>query len=203
MRFEELCTVLSGKKYYVFTVEDVCVFFPGEKKSALKQYLSRWKKAGRIARLKKGLYELIYPDRRHLSDLVLANKIYSPSYVSLETALSHYNLIPEVSMAVVSVTTKPTRRFKNDHGLFVYRSVQPKAFCGYGIENHGGVDVLMAEPEKALADFLYFKTVRVRKPELRSLRLDVKRIARLNRKKIESYGRIYGVDVKGILNVDL
>lgn len=203
MRFDELCKGLSGKKYYVFTVEDVCVFFPGEKKSTLKQYLSRWKKAGRIARLRKGLYELIYPERHPLSDIVLANKIYSPSYVSLETALSHYSLIPEVSMAVVSITTKPTRRFKNDHGLFIYRSVQPRAFCGYRIENHGGVEVLIAEPEKALADFLYFKTVHARKLESGSMRLDRKRIARLNREKIESYSRIYGMDMKGILDADL
>lgn len=203
MRFEALCKVLSAKKYYVFTVEEVCVFFPGEKRGTLKQYLSRWKKAGRIARLRKGLYELVYPAPRPLSDMVLANKIYTPSYVSLETALSHYSLIPEVSMAVVSVTTKATRRFKNDHGLFVYRSVQPKAFCGYRIENHGGVDALIAEPEKALTDFLYFKTLRARKPDPGSLRLDRKRVGRLNRKKIESYGRLYGMDTKGMLDAQL
>ena len=206
MRFEELCKTLSEKKYYVFSLEDVCVFFPKEKKDTLKQYLSRWKKSGRVATLRKGLYELTFPERRVSSDMYLANKIYAPSYVSLDTALSHYSLIPEISMAVLSITPKPTRRFKNDHGLFVYRSVQPKAFCGYRIENHGGVDILIAEPEKALTDFLYFNTLRAQraqKVDLSSLRLNTKRLARLNRKKLDHYGRIYGMDVKGILHAYL
>ena len=209
MRFEAFCKTLSEKKYYVFSLEDICVFFPKEKRDTLKQYLSRWKKSGHMAALRKGLYELTFPERRVLSDMYLANKIYAPSYVSLDTALSHYSLIPEVSMAVLSITPKPTRRFKNEHGLFVYRSVQPKAFCGYRIENHGGIDVLIAEPEKAITDFLYFNNLRAlraqraRKFDLNALRLNTKRLARLNRKKLDHYGRIYRMDVRGILHAYL
>ncbi|HNV87069.1 MAG TPA: hypothetical protein PKL97_08945 [Candidatus Omnitrophota bacterium] len=203
MRFEALCKMLSEKKYYVFSLDDACVFFPEEARGALKQYLSRWKKSGRIASLRKGLYELVYPENRVLSDMHLANKIYAPSYVSLETALSHYSLIPEVSMAVLSITSKPTRQFKNHHGLFVYRSVQPKAFCGYRIENHNGADVLIADPEKALVDFLYFKTSRSTKFDLNTLRIDLRKVARLNRKKLDCYGRIYNMDVKGVLRACL
>lgn len=202
MKFEELYKTFSGNNYYVFSFEDVCVFFPKEKKATLKQYLSRWKKSGFIAPLRRGLYELVFPQPRILSDMVLANRIYSPSYVSLETALSHYSMIPEVSMAALSVTTKPTRRFKNHHGLFVYHSVQPKAFCGYTIESHGGLDVLIAEPEKALADFLYFKTLRARDFDVKALRLDRKRVARLNPKKLDLYGRIYGMNLKGFLDAN-
>ena len=203
MRFEEVYKVLSGKKYYVFSYGDVCVFFPKEKKATVKQYLSRWKKSGLIAPLRKGLYELTFPERYTISDMYLANKIYSPSYVSLETALSHYSMIPEVSMAVTSVTSKSTRRFKNNHGLFIYHSVQSKAFCGYTIENHNGVDVLIAEPEKALADFLYFKTLRVQEFDVKALRLDSKRTARLNQRKLDLYARIYGINLKGILHAYL
>ncbi len=199
MRFEDLYKVLSGKKYYVFSLEDVCVFFPKEKKGTLKQYLSRWKRSGYVVPLRRGLYELVYPERRSLSDMYLANRIYSPSYVSLETALSHYSLIPEVSMAVLSIASKPTRRFKNHHGLFVYSSVQPEAFCGYTIEHHGGVDIVIAEPEKALADLLYFRTLRAQKFDPGALRLDTKRTARLNRKKLDHYGGIFGIHVKGLL----
>jgi predicted transcriptional regulator of viral defense system len=168
----------------------------------VKQELSRWKKSGLIAPLRKGLYELLFPERRALSDLYLANRIYAPSYISLETALSHYSLIPEVSMAVLSVTSKLTRQFKNDHGLFIYRSVQPKAFSGTVIENHRGFDVLIAEPEKALADWLYFKTLRSPGFDLKPLRLDPKRAARLHPKKIDRYGRLYGMNLKGILHAD-
>ena len=160
MRFDDFYKILSKNGYFVFSCEDIGIFFPSVKKTTLMQCLSRWKKNGLLASLKKGLYELVYPARRELPDMHIANKIYSPSYVSLETALSHYSVIPEVAMAVTSITPKTTRRFKNAHGLFIYRSVQPKAFCGYTIEKHGGCDVLIAEPEKAMADLLYFKTLR-------------------------------------------
>lgn len=203
MKFDEVYRQLSAKRYYVFSCEDLSLFFPKEKKETIRQYLSRWKKRGLVASLRKNLYELIFPSPYHISDMVLANKIYSPSYVSLETALSHYGLIPEVSMAVTSVTSKPTRRFKNNHGLFIYRSIQPKAFCGYGIENHQGMDVLIAEPEKALADFLYFKTIRFSQTGSGAFRFDRKRMARLNPKKLEAYGRIYGIKIKEILHAYL
>jgi predicted transcriptional regulator of viral defense system len=141
-----------------------------------------------------------FPNRLSLSDMYLANKIYAPSYVSLETALSHYSLIPEVAIAVTSITSKPTRQFKNSHGLFIYRSIQPKAFCGYTIENHNGFDVLIAEPEKALLDMLYFKTLRTAAFDVESLRLDKKRVSRLNRKKVNMYSLIYGMDAGDILH---
>ena len=128
MRFQETYKKLVEKKYYVFSFEDLCVFYPKEQRSSLRQYLSRWKNQGWIARLRNGLYELTFPESRGVPDFFIANKMYAPSYISLETALSYYSIIPEVSMAVVSVTSKATRRFKNIHGLFIYRSVQPEAF---------------------------------------------------------------------------
>lgn len=202
MRFQEICKELIDKKYVVFSFEDLCVFYPREKRSSLRQYLSRWKKQGWIGSLRKGLYELTYPQGRDVPDLFMANKIYAPSYVSLETALSYYySIIPEVSMAVVSVTSRTTRRFKNAHGLFIYRSVQPEAFRGYVIEKHGGLDVLIAEPEKALVDYLYFKTRRGGRFDRKAERIDKKRVRRLDKKKLDSYAEIYHLDVRGLLNV--
>ncbi|OHB76675.1 MAG: hypothetical protein A2Z34_12070 [Planctomycetes bacterium RBG_16_59_8] len=106
--------------------------------------------------MRKGISEVTFPVDLHIPDLYVANKLYAPSYISLETALSHYALIPEVAMAAVSVTCRTTRRFQNRHGLFLYRTMKPEAFCGYHIENHNGYDIFMADPEKALTDYLYF-----------------------------------------------
>lgn len=200
MRFQETYKKLAEKRYYVFSFEDLCVFYPDEQRSSLRQYLSRWKKQGWIGSLRNGLYELTFPEGRGVPDLFIANKVYAPSYVSLETALSYYNIIPEVSMAVVSVTSKATRRFKNGHGLFIYRSVRPEAFRGYVIEKHNGFDVLIAEPEKALADYLYFKTLRGEKFDREAERLDQKRVDRLSRKKLAGYAEVYHMDVKELLH---
>ncbi|MBI3602527.1 MAG: hypothetical protein HY209_06530 [Candidatus Omnitrophica bacterium] len=200
MRFQDTYKELIEKKYYLFSFEDLCVFYPKEKRSNLRQYVSRWKNQGWIGSLRKGLYELTYPQSRSVPDFFIANKMYAPSYVSLETALSYYSIIPEVSMAVTSVTSKTTRRFKNSHGLFIYRSVRSQALRGYIIEKHNGLDVLIAEPEKALVDYLYFKTLRGGTFDQKAERIDQKRVKQLNKKKLEGYAKIYHLDVKGLLH---
>jgi len=92
----------------------------------------------------------------HLPLYSIANKLYQPSYVSLETALSYYGIIPEVVYAVTSVTTKPTREFKTPKSVFSYQRIKKSVFAGYSPVTIEGHVVLLAEPEKALADYLYF-----------------------------------------------
>jgi predicted transcriptional regulator of viral defense system len=196
MHIEEVTRLLSVKKFPVFSFEELSAFYPDQKTGTLKKYLFRWKKRGWIAGLRRGLYELTFPIDLKIPDLYLANRIYAPSYISLETALSHYAIIPEVAMAVVSVTSRTTRRFKNHHGLFVYRSIQPKAFCGYHLENHSGYDVFMADPEKAVVDYVYFQTLRGQKFDADEHRLDRKRIRKLKMNKMKLYAGLYGVDLK-------
>ena len=200
MRFQGVYKKFIEKKYYVFSFEELCSFYPQEQRSSLRQYLSRWKKQGWIAHLRKGLYELTFPENYHLPDFFIANKMVEPSYVSLETALSYYSILPEVSMAVVSVTGKITRRFKNSHGLFIYRSVRPEGFRGYVIEKHNGFNVLIAEPEKAVVDYLYFKTLRTGEFDRVAERIDQKRVDRLNKKKLDLYAGIYHLDWKDLLH---
>lgn len=196
MNFSNLYKALEAKRYYVFSFEDLLAFFPDEKKANLKREISRWKESGRLYSLKRGLYELTYPRDFNIPDMYVANVLYSPSYISLETALSHYSIIPEVSMAVASITTKPTRRFRNKHGLFVYRTVNPLAFGGYYILKSGGFDVHIAEPEKALVDFLYFKKYHDKKFDLAQERLDQRLISRLNKKKLSRYAKVFNLDLK-------
>ena len=203
MVIEELVKLLVKHKFPVFSLEDLCTFYPKVKYDTLKKSLFRWKKKGWIAGLRRGLYELTFPSDLKLPDLYLANKIYAPSYVSLETALSNYGIIPEVAMAVTSVTSKPTRRFKNQHGLFIYRTIQPQAFCGYQIEKHNGHDVLIAEPEKALVDYLYLNTCRNTKFDAAAQRLDRKKIKKMNPKKIQTYAALYKLNLKQVFYANL
>lgn len=196
MKFKDLYITLEKNKYYIFSIEDLLSFYPGENKYNLKRLLHRWKNKGWVYSLKRGLYELTYPKDFIIPDLYIANKLYSPSYVSLETALSDYSIIPEVSMAVTYITSKPTRRFKNKHGLFIYRTVKPSVFTGYYVERQGGLDVLMAEPEKALMDYLYFKTYRNKKFNIADERFDGDIIRKLDRKKLQKYAKLYNINLK-------
>lgn len=199
MNFNDLYKTLENNKYYLFTFRDVLLFYPNEKKNSLKRMLYRWKNRGWVCALKKGLYELSYPRELIIPDMYVANKLYSPSYVSLETALSHYSIIPEVAMAVTSITTRPTRRFKNKHGLFIYHTVKTDVFTGYYIDKQEDFDIFIAEPEKALVDYLYFKSYHNRKFTLKGERLDRDIISHLNTKKINRYAKVYNLKLKGIL----
>jgi len=49
-----------------------------------------------------------------MDSLKIANELVSPSYISLETVLSFYSIIPDAVVSYTSVTTKQTKFFKND-----------------------------------------------------------------------------------------
>ena len=123
---------------------------------ALRNQLVRWKKKGLIISLKKGLYILNQNDRK--SDIdpnFIANICYEPSYVSLESALNFYGLIPEKVSDITSVTTLKTARFSNALGNFIYQRIKEAAFRGFKKLGQGPASFFMAEPEKAVVDFLY------------------------------------------------
>jgi len=110
---------------------------------------------GDIIRVKKGIY--VFGERyrrRPFSRELLANMIYGPSYVSLETALHYYGLIPERVEAMTSVTGARGRRFFTPVGLFIYHGVPMNAYrIGIDqVELESGRSFLIATPEKALAD---------------------------------------------------
>ncbi|MFH1846905.1 MAG: hypothetical protein ABH869_05055 [Candidatus Omnitrophota bacterium] len=196
MKFKDLYQTLEQNKYYVFSFQDILSFYPREKRANLKRIINRWGKKRWIYSLKRGLYELTYPKDFVIPDMHVANRLYGPSYVSLETALSNYSIIPEVSMAVTSVTTKSTRQFKNKHGLFIYRTIKSGAFTGYYVEKQGSYSIFMAEPEKALIDYLYFKMYRDKKFDFNAQRFDKDIIVNLKKKKINKYAKLYNIDLK-------
>lgn len=142
------------------------VLWGKEGKQAIRNQLNRWKERKLVVQLKRGLYLLNKNDRKiHPSRQFLANQLYGPSYVSMEYALSFYDLIPERVYDVTSVTTRKTMRFKNHEGTFIYQHIKPQAFKGFKMfTDDSGLSFFMAEPEKAVVDFLYmnlhkFKTM--------------------------------------------
>lgn len=102
----------------------------------------------------KGLYET----NEHVNPFYLANPIYSPSYISFETALAYYDLISERVYMIKNATFKKRKkkRFETKFGIYTYQDVPPKAFP-YGKEmiEVDGYMYLIAKKEKALLDLLY------------------------------------------------
>lgn len=120
---------------------------------------------GTIIRLKKGLYVASpHATGKVLNRYLLANHIYGPSYVSLQTALRYYGMIPEQVHLIQSVTTKHSRSFDTPVGCFIYENCVAEYFSvGVKPIKEDDLTFLMASPEKALCDLInYSKGVNLR-----------------------------------------
>ena len=132
MNYVELSKALRRNKLYLFTFRDIGNLFPEEKEKTIKNNFIRWLSKGYFVRLKRDLYEFIEQGLEvKTPDLYVANRLYEPSYVSSETALSFYSIIPDIAAGVTSLTIRPTRTFKNKYGSFFYRTCKSEAFRGY------------------------------------------------------------------------
>jgi predicted transcriptional regulator of viral defense system len=124
-----------------------------------RQQLNYWQKQRIIQPLAGGYY--ILADRA-MDEMVLymvANRIYEPSYVSLESALAYYGVIPETVLGVTSISSRKTRRYESAWGVFSYRSVKPQYMIGYTvIEDSPGIKFKIACLEKTILDILYLHT---------------------------------------------
>ncbi len=154
MTLKELRAVIKTPYFFWYQLERL---FPGEKKESMRVQLARLAEKGEVVRLKKGLY--IFADAQ-IDNLSLSGLIYRPSYVSLETALNLYGLMPDIPLQVTAVTTKSPRKFDSPRGVYIYSLVERKLFFGY--EKHidnSGVSYDLAFAEKALLDWLYIRRV--------------------------------------------
>ena len=122
-----------------------------------KDKITTLEQSGLLIRLKRGLF-VVAPmvHSQPLSKELIANHIYGPSYISLQTALSFYGLIPERVHTVCSMTTKRSSSFINPLGNFDYITV-PAAYFAIGIRQeivNNNYAYLIATPEKALCDMI-------------------------------------------------
>jgi len=152
--------------------------------------LSKWVKSGYLIKLRNGVY-LFSDKKEEVIKESIAFSIYQPSYVSLEWALSEYGLIPEMVYSITSVSSRTTRRYKNEFGVFIYRHIKKDLFFGYNKVDKDGQVYLLAEPEKALLDYLYFNYHRIKSREdVEELRLNQFNIEKLDRAKIKRYVKL-------------
>lgn len=149
------------KDYPVFSTSQLSAL--GQKDSpTLRNQISDWTEKGLLVRLRNNLYVLNEHDRKwNPSRFFLAGQIYAPSYISTESALGFYDLIPERVTDITCVSAKKTALFANDFGTFVYQHVKAEGFGGFrACEDEHHLPFLMATPEKALMDYLYLNVKR-------------------------------------------
>ena len=194
MRFEEFKRKIKKSPLFGGDVANLFAADP----QVMRNQLLRWKKRGLVVRLRKGIYSLSREERRTaLSRELIAANLYQPSYISLESALSYYKLIPEKVVAVTSVTTRKTKSFENEEGLFLYRQLKKTAYFGFRqARDEGGFPYFIAEPEKALLDYLYLNLGSVGSDPSGYLRdsLRLQNRSSLNKRKLANFAARYGVN---------
>jgi predicted transcriptional regulator of viral defense system len=125
----------------------------------VRRQLSRWKQAGKIYQLRRGLYCLAPPFRKvHPHPFLIANRMIPASYVSLQSALAYYGMIPEHVPVTTSVTTSRPMHWETPLGIFDFRHIQVKFFDGYHLVDLGDKrQAFIVRPEKALLDLVYLE----------------------------------------------
>ena len=153
----------------IFTINQVYAWYSDFDRNNF----TRWVKRGLIIRLRNGVYT--FPEYKTLPhyQYYFANIIYKPSYISLQTALAFYGLVPESVLQITSVTTLKTESFVNDIGEFSYKTIKKNLMFGY-LPKEIGDDkrFMIAIPEKAIIDFLHLYPEYNTKENLLDLRFD-------------------------------
>ena len=157
-----------------------------------RRRLVEWQKKGYIKKIIRNFYVFSDQSISEPALFVIANSIYSPSYISFEMALTHYQLIPESVYGVTSATSKKTTVFGTRLGDFIYRSIKPELFFGYTAIPFQNQRYLMAEPEKALLDFFYLNPTVLNNDDFVGLRINQDEFsAKINQQKLEKYLAVF------------
>ena len=144
------------KELGIFSIADIELLYP----NIDKRRLFEWKKKGYIDKIRNGWYCLPEFFKEPYSSWIIANLVHTPSYISLESALDYYGLIPEGVFMTTSVTTNRPLRIAMVGHDYSFSHIKTDLFRGYQLV---GADrykwkIRVADLEKAIVDFFYFRS---------------------------------------------
>lgn len=169
MKFDRLLEIVGDEPVFEAGLLLAGDVDPGD----VRRQLSRWVAAGRLYQLRRGLYALAPPFQRvQPHPFLVANHLARGSYVSLQSALAHSNLIPEYVPVTTSVTPDRPYRWDTPLGSYLFRHLRKDLLTGYRRTLlAGGQEAFVATPEKALLDLLYLEPDADTEEYLNELRL--------------------------------
>jgi hypothetical protein len=132
----------------VFTLQEIALLFPKIPYENLKKRMSYVAASGAIKKLTRGVYA-----KDQFNVLELANKLYVPSYVSLETVLQKAGVTFQYYESIFAVSYL-SRTMKVGGYTIVYRRMKKEILLNKrGVEEQGCV--VIASPERAFLDAVY------------------------------------------------
>jgi len=166
MQYIELKKAL--KDFTIFSLNDI----KSIESRFFRVRLNEWQDKGYIKKVIKGYYTFSDLELNETALFEMANRIYSPSYISMEMALSYYHLIPESVYGITSVSTRRTYKFKTPIAEFSYRTINPQLFFGYDMVKYNNKYFKIAGIEKAILDYFYINSNVKAESDFASLRMD-------------------------------
>ena len=150
---------------------------------------SRWTQSGRLYQLRRGLYAIAPPYQKvKPHPFLVANHLLKASYVSLQSALAFYGLIPDTIQRILSVGAGRPVRFETQMGTYEYRHVKTEVLRGYRMMDLHGQQALVATPEKAILDLVYLQTGGDSKEFIEELRLQNMELLNLDALRLQVEG---------------
>lgn len=187
MEFERLLQLIGDEPVFETTMLLAGDIDP----KIVRLQLGRWTKSGRIYQLRRGLYAVAPPYQKiKPHPFLIANRLQPASYVSLQSALAFYGMIPDTVNNTISITAGRPERLQTPLGVFEFRHIQRDLFFGYRLTDLRGQQAFVATPEKALLDLVYLQPGAATPEYLRELRLQ--NLDRFNpevlRKQVDAFG---------------
>jgi predicted transcriptional regulator of viral defense system len=186
MKFVELKSKLS--KNELIDVKNVTnLFGPIDRRR-----LYEWQKKGYIKKVTSNFYVFSDAEINDPFIRMTSNRIYTPSYIGLESALSFYGLIPEAVFQITSVTSRKTRAILTEISDFNYRSIHKRLFWGYRLNTDTPNNFFISDPEKTILDYLYLNPHLDNTDSLKELRINREMFSNsVNAETIKKYLSIF------------
>jgi len=184
MNINKILPLLKESPY--LTKQNLAVAL-GVSNDALDYWIKKLINERYLIPLKKGFYitsyylDLVGQTDKETYFEYLANLLRAPSYVSLEYVLSKANIIPEGVYAITSITTKSPRIYTSNAATFTFKNIKEELFFGFDTKPFRGKQVKVANPPKALFDFLYLKPT----PWLKSGRINWDALSKGQKKEFQ------------------
>lgn len=173
---------LQNNGVSLFTLADFARLFNIKNQQTLYKKIQRLEQKEIIKKLIKGKYLFLL---NRPSEFMIANFLYQPSYISLESALSFHGMLPQFTYRITSVAVKKSKKFTLGQKQYLYSQIKQNLFWGYEKKE----DFLIADKEKTLLDYLYFVFKGWRISNLNKLKSELD-LSEINKKRLTKYFRL-------------
>ena len=183
----EIDRVFRDNNYKVVTPVLVSRLFKITNQNSLYKLLQRLVLQKVLKRAANGVY---FVPSTNPGTFFMANSLITPSYISLETALNFYGILPQFPYPITSITTKRNQTISFDRREFTFRHLAKNFYFGFVKID----DFLIATPEKAVLDLFYFRA-----KGLAGADIDDWDTSPLNKKLLKNMAKEFNISINTLL----